>query len=79
MLGLLNNSQLVTTVDRLRDLTHISGMRNLSRNNSFKQPAADNADLLDAFVAGNADAAQQIMLRHMAHGATRGPAQASED
>jgi DNA-binding GntR family transcriptional regulator len=70
MLSLLNNSRLVTTVDRLRDLTRISGMRVLSRDKMLKQSAADHADLLDAIAAGNADAAQQIMRRHMAHGAT---------
>jgi DNA-binding GntR family transcriptional regulator len=79
MLSFLNNSRLVTTVDSLRDLTRISGMRILARNNLLEQSAADHADLLDAIVAGNADAAQQIMLRHMAHGAIRRSAQVSDD
>jgi DNA-binding GntR family transcriptional regulator len=68
MLSVLNNSRLVTTVDRLRDQTRISGMQTLTRRNLLERSAADHADLLDATIAGDPEQARQIMLRHMAHG-----------
>ncbi|MER5673707.1 GntR family transcriptional regulator [Pseudonocardia alni] len=69
LLELLGNGRLVVTVDRLRDQTRISGMRTLVERDLLVRSAAEHGELLDAIVAGAAEQAEQIMVRHMAHGA----------
>jgi DNA-binding GntR family transcriptional regulator len=70
MLELTGNRRLVRLVAQLRDQTRIAGITELAREGNLAKSAAEHRDILDALEARDADKAQELMKRHLAH--TRG-------
>ena len=61
----LGSRRLVDLVAMLRDQTRLYGLPSLVSSGILKTAAAEHREILDAIVAGNADAATSAMQRHL--------------
>lgn len=67
LLALGGNPRLVETVRSLRTSSRIYGLRTLPEGSALFDSSPEHADLLDAVEAGDADAAEEIIRRHIGH------------
>jgi DNA-binding GntR family transcriptional regulator len=67
LLALAGNQHLVETVRSLRARSRIYGLRTLAERDALVPSAHEHAELLDLIVAGDADAAEHLMDRHIRH------------
>ena len=67
LLGLAGNCHLVETVRSLRARSRIYGLRSLADRDALVPSAHEHAELLDLLSTGDADGAEQLMHRHIAH------------
>jgi DNA-binding GntR family transcriptional regulator len=70
LLGLLGNGRLVRLVAQLRDQTRLVGIAELAREGNLAASAREHRDILAALRARDADAAEELMRKHLVH--TRG-------
>jgi len=70
LLELLGNGRLVRLVAQLRDQTRLVGITELAREGNLAASAREHRDILTALRTRDADAAEQLMRRHLVH--TRG-------
>ena len=70
LLELLGNRRLVRLVAQLRDQTRLVGIAELAREGNLMASAREHRDILAALRTREADAAEQLMRRHLVH--TRG-------
>ena len=64
---LLGNTLLVETVAELRSRTRLLGLASMLKSERLSDSAAEHGELLGYLVAGDADAARQLMRRHIRH------------
>lgn len=67
LLALAGNPHLVETVRSLRSRSRIYGLRSLAERNALVPSAREHAELLDLIAAGDADATEHLMDRHIRH------------
>ncbi len=67
LLALGGNSRLVETVRSLRTSSRIYGLRTLSEGNALFDSSHEHSELLDVIAAGDADAAEAVIRRHIGH------------
>jgi DNA-binding GntR family transcriptional regulator len=67
LLALAGNPHLVETVRSLRSRSRIYGLRSLAERNALVPSAREHAELLDLIAAGDADATESLMDRHIRH------------
>ncbi|MEU5980504.1 GntR family transcriptional regulator [Streptomyces sp. NPDC047315] len=67
LLALAGNRHLVTVVDDLRKRSRLFGLTDLDHAGSLVDSAQEHVELLDVMLTGDADAAQDVMRRHLAH------------
>lgn len=70
LLGHLGNDRLVEMVGGLRDQSRLYNLSAFSDSAAFHRSMREHDDLLDAIADGDADAAADVMTRHLRH--TRG-------
>ena len=68
--ALAGNPMLTAVVDDLRRRTRLPGLAALVGSRELAASAAEHDELLDAIAAGDGDAAERVMRRHIGH--TRG-------
>lgn len=69
-LGLLElggNTRLVETVAQLRDQTRLYGVSTLAERGTLQQTAPEHFEILDALLARDTAAVEQVMARHLDH------------
>jgi DNA-binding GntR family transcriptional regulator len=69
-MGLLahtTNERLLELVDGLRDQTRLFGLKELSDRGTLTASAEEHLPILDAIVAGDAEATRVLMLKHLDH------------
>jgi DNA-binding GntR family transcriptional regulator len=69
-MGLLantTNERLLELVDGLRDQTRLFGLKELSDRGTLTASAEEHLPILDAIVAGDAEATRALMLKHLDH------------
>jgi DNA-binding GntR family transcriptional regulator len=69
-MGLLahtTNERLLELVDGLRDQTRLFGLKELSDRGTLTASAEEHLPILDAIVAGDAEATRELMLKHLDH------------
>ncbi|AXK32447.1 GntR family transcriptional regulator [Streptomyces armeniacus] len=67
LLELGGNSRLVKTVAQLRDQTRLYGVSALAEQGTLQQTAPEHFEILDALLARDAAAVEQVMARHLDH------------
>jgi len=67
LLSLVGNPHLVETVRALRARSRIYGLRTLAERDELVPSSREHAELLDLITARDADAAEQLMRRHIRH------------
>jgi DNA-binding GntR family transcriptional regulator len=67
LLALAGNPHLVETVRSLRSRSRIYGLRSLAERNALVPSAREHVELLDLIAAGDADATERLMDRHIRH------------
>ncbi|MEU9605969.1 GntR family transcriptional regulator [Streptomyces sp. NPDC048057] len=67
LLALAGNRHLVTVVDDLRKRSRLFGLTDLDHEGSLVDSAQEHVELLDVMLTGDAEAAQAVMRRHLAH------------
>lgn len=65
--GMLGNSLLVETVANLRSRTRLVGLVSLAGSAALTASAAEHRELLGLLAAGDAEAAGELMRRHVSH------------
>jgi len=70
LLEILGNGRLVRLVAQLRDQTRLAGITELAREGNLTASAREHRDILAALRKRDADAAEELMRRHLVH--TRG-------
>lgn len=61
------NNQLVELATSLRTRTRMYGLKTLSESNRLADSAQEHHELLDLIESGDADAARELMRRHIGH------------
>ncbi len=61
------NGRLLELVDGLRDQTRLFGLKELSDRGTLTASAEEHLPILDAIVAGDAEATRTLMLGHLDH------------
>ncbi len=67
LLGFAGNGQLVELATSLRARTRMYGLKSLSESNKLADSAQEHHELLDLIESGEADAARELMRRHIGH------------
>jgi DNA-binding GntR family transcriptional regulator len=67
LLGLAGNARLVETVGDLRKRSRLYGLHRLDRRGELVSSAEEHLELLDLMIAGDAEAAEECMARHLGH------------
>jgi DNA-binding GntR family transcriptional regulator len=67
LLALVGNPHLVETVRALRARSRIYGLRTLAERDELVPSSREHAELLDLITARDANAAEQLMRRHIRH------------
>ncbi|MFE4973976.1 GntR family transcriptional regulator [Kitasatospora sp. NPDC056651] len=67
LLGLAGNSRLVDVVGDLRKRSRLYGLTRLDELGQLVSSAEEHLELLDLMLAGDADAAEACMTRHLSH------------
>jgi DNA-binding GntR family transcriptional regulator len=67
LLGLAGNEQLVEIVRSLRARSRVYGLKVLAEHGQLIPSSREHAELVDLIAAGDAGAAEALMLRHIAH------------
>jgi DNA-binding GntR family transcriptional regulator len=67
LLSLSGNQHLVATVRSLRARSRIYGLSSLAAHDALVPSAHEHAELLDLLEAGDADAVEALMRRHIGH------------
>ncbi|WP_435599862.1 GntR family transcriptional regulator [Streptomyces sp. C10-9-1] len=67
LLALAGNARLVETVAELRKRSRLYGLADLSHEGALVASAKEHTALLDLMIAGDAEGAEDLMRRHLAH------------
>ncbi|MFJ6569671.1 GntR family transcriptional regulator [Streptomyces sp. NPDC091292] len=67
VLALAGNRHLVTVVDDLRKRSRLYGLTELDLDGRLVDSAREHVELLDVMLTGDADAAMEVMRRHLHH------------
>ncbi|MFF7989458.1 GntR family transcriptional regulator [Kitasatospora xanthocidica] len=67
LLGLAGNARLVDVVGDLRKRSRLYGLNRLDERGELVSSAEEHLELLDLMIAGDADAAEACMTRHLSH------------
>jgi DNA-binding GntR family transcriptional regulator len=67
LLALGGNRRLVELVAELRAQTRLYGLARLVRERRLSRSAEEHAEILDALAAGDAEAVDEVMRRHIGH------------
>ncbi|WP_405010095.1 GntR family transcriptional regulator [Kitasatospora sp. NBC_01539] len=67
LIALAGNARLVETVGELRKRSRLYGLRRLDRRGELVRSAEEHLELLDLMIAGDAEAAEACMARHLGH------------
>lgn len=67
LLGLAGNARLVETVGDLRKRSRLYGLTRLDQRGELVSSAEEHLELLDLMIAGDAEAAEECMARHLGH------------
>ncbi|MGA5819157.1 GntR family transcriptional regulator [Kitasatospora sp. NPDC094028] len=67
LLGLAGNARLVDVVGDLRKRSRLYGLTRLDERGELVSSAEEHLELLDLMIAGDADAAEACMTRHLSH------------
>ncbi|WP_369217178.1 GntR family transcriptional regulator [Streptomyces flavofungini] len=67
LLALSGNDRLVETVGDLRKRSRLYGLTTLDERDQLTPSAEEHIELLDLMLAGDAEAAEQCMARHLGH------------
>ncbi|MFD9127055.1 GntR family transcriptional regulator [Kitasatospora sp. NPDC059571] len=67
LLGLAGNARLVETVGDLRKRSRLYGLNRLDQRGELVSSAEEHLELLDLMIAGDAEAAEECMARHLGH------------
>ncbi|MDF9816185.1 GntR family transcriptional regulator [Streptomyces sp. SPB162] len=67
LLGLAGNERLVEAVGDLRKRSRLYGLTRLDERGELVSSAEEHVELLDLMVAGDAEAAEECMARHLGH------------
>ena len=67
LLALAGNARLVETVGELRNRSRLYGLTRLDLAGKLVSSAEEHLELLDLMIAGDADAAEEYMARHLGH------------
>ncbi|KJS61135.1 GntR family transcriptional regulator [Streptomyces rubellomurinus] len=67
LLGLAGNARLVDVVGDLRKRSRLYGLTRLDERGELVSSAQEHLELLDLMIAGDADAAEACMTRHLSH------------
>ncbi|MEV8095369.1 GntR family transcriptional regulator [Kitasatospora sp. NPDC085879] len=67
LLGLAGNARLVETVGDLRKRSRLYGLTRLDQRGELVSSAEEHLELLDLMIAGDAEAAEECMSRHLGH------------
>ncbi|MFD7625904.1 GntR family transcriptional regulator [Streptomyces sp. NPDC059851] len=67
LLGLAGNERLVETVGDLRKRSRLYGLTGLDEAGKLVSSAEEHLELLDLMLAGDAEAAEECMTRHLGH------------
>lgn len=67
LLALQGNQTLVRMIVQLRNRSRLYGLADLAGRSELVAAAAEHGALLDALVGGDAEGAEKIMRRHLAH------------
>ncbi|GJF33138.1 GntR family transcriptional regulator [Kitasatospora sp. NE20-6] len=67
LIGLAGNARLVETVGDLRKRSRLYGLKRLDRRGELVPSAEEHLELLDLMIAGDAEAAEACMARHLGH------------
>ncbi|WP_432067835.1 GntR family transcriptional regulator [Streptomyces sp. C10-9-1] len=67
LLALAGNARLVETVAELRKRSRLYGLADLSQEGALVTSAQEHTALLDLMIAGDAEGAEGLMRRHLAH------------
>lgn len=67
LLGLAGNERLVEAVGDLRKRSRLYGLTRLDERGELVSSAEEHLELLDLMVAGDAEAAEECMARHLGH------------
>ncbi|MDJ0344695.1 GntR family transcriptional regulator [Streptomyces sp. H10-C2] len=67
LLGLAGNERLVEAVGDLRKRSRLYGLTRLDERGELVSSAEEHLELLDLMIAGDAEAAEECMSRHLGH------------
>ncbi|WP_030242862.1 GntR family transcriptional regulator [Streptomyces sp. NRRL S-350] len=67
LLGLAGNARLVDVVGDLRKRSRLYGLTRLDERGELVSSAEEHLELLDLMIAGDAEAAEACMTRHLSH------------
>ncbi|MFJ6796833.1 GntR family transcriptional regulator [Streptomyces sp. NPDC091268] len=67
LLALAGNDRLVETVGDLRKRSRLYGLTGLDEAGKLVSSAEEHIELLDLMIAGDAEAAEECMVRHLGH------------
>jgi DNA-binding GntR family transcriptional regulator len=67
LLEMAGNAHLVTVVEDLRKRSRLFGLRELAAAGKLESSAREHLELLDALIAGDADAVHTCMTHHLSH------------
>lgn len=67
LLGLAGNARLVDVVSDLRKRSRLYGLNRLDERGELTSSAEEHLELLDLMLAGDAEAAEACMTRHLSH------------
>jgi DNA-binding GntR family transcriptional regulator len=67
LLGILENEQLTTIVENLRDQARQYGLKALSERGDLVKSAEEHQPILDAILAGDAEETTKLMTSHLSH------------
>ncbi|MEU9074707.1 GntR family transcriptional regulator [Kitasatospora sp. NPDC004745] len=67
LLGLAGNARLVDVVGDLRKRSRLYGLNRLDERGELTSSAEEHLELLDLMIAGDAEAAEACMTRHLSH------------
>ncbi|SCB32298.1 GntR family transcriptional regulator [Rhizobium multihospitium] len=67
LLELLENEQLLSIVENLRDQSRQYGLKALSERGGLVRSAEEHQPILDAIVSGNGPLTAELMTRHLGH------------
>ncbi|WP_343551090.1 GntR family transcriptional regulator [Pantoea sp.] len=67
LLAILDNEQLVTIVENLRDQSRQFGLKNLRDTGGLIKSAEEHQPILDAMVKGDAKLTMKLMTEHLSH------------